>query len=54
VTRIENGRLTVDGNHPLAGQTVTFTVSIVAVRPATMEEIVNGMPANGHGSPRLH
>jgi FKBP-type peptidyl-prolyl cis-trans isomerase SlyD len=55
VTRIENGKLTVDGNHPLAGQTVKFVVTIVGLRPATLDEIVEGRPADGGGaSPRLH
>ncbi|MBI4194928.1 MAG: FKBP-type peptidyl-prolyl cis-trans isomerase [Betaproteobacteria bacterium] len=53
VTRIENGKLTVDANHPLAGQTVKFVVSIVAIRPATLDEIANGMPADAGGT-RLH
>ena len=44
VTRIEDGNLTVDGNHPLAGQTVTFVVNIVDIRAATATEIANGMP----------
>ncbi len=55
VTRIENGKLTVDANHPLAGQTVRFVVSIVGLRPATLDEIANGMPADGRQvSPRMH
>jgi len=55
VTSIENGRLTVDANHPLAGQTVKFFVTIVAVRPATLDEIANGIPTDvGASSPRLH
>jgi len=54
VTRIVDGKLTVDGNHPLAGQTVNFIVTIVGVRPATLEEIVNGMPADGGATPRMH
>ena len=55
VTRIENGRLTVDANHPLAGQTAGFVVTIVAVRPATLDEIANGTPADGGAnSPRMH
>lgn len=55
VTRIENGKLTVDANHPLAGQTVKFIVTIVAVRPASLDEIANGMPQDGGGqSPRMH
>jgi FKBP-type peptidyl-prolyl cis-trans isomerase SlyD len=32
----------VDGNHPLAGQTLTFDVAIVDVRNATMEEMAHG------------
>ena len=44
VSRIENGKLTVDSNHPLAGQTVTFLVSVVNIRDANMDEIVSGLP----------
>jgi len=44
VTRIENGRLTVDGNHPLAGQAVTFEVTINGIRDATEAELRNGRP----------
>ncbi len=55
VTRIENGKLTVDANHPLAGQTAKFVVTIVGVRPATLDEIANGIPADGGaGASRLH
>jgi FKBP-type peptidyl-prolyl cis-trans isomerase SlyD len=55
VTRIENGKLTVDGNHPLAGQTVKFVVTIVGVRPATLDEIVAGRPADdGGASLKMH
>jgi len=42
VTRIADGRLTVDGNHPLAGQTVVFHVQVLEVRDATPEEITAG------------
>lgn len=45
VTRIEDGKLTLDGNHPLAGQTVTCVVNIIEVRDATLDEIANGAPA---------
>ncbi len=44
VTKIENGKLTIDANHPLAGQTVTFVVNVVSVRDATPSEIANGRP----------
>ena len=42
VTKIENDMITVDGNHPLAGQTLTFDVKIINVREATEEELSHG------------
>ncbi|HYA38955.1 MAG TPA: peptidylprolyl isomerase [Candidatus Methylomirabilis sp.] len=45
VTRIESGKITVDANHPLAGQTITFEVTVQDIRSATPEEIKNGRPA---------
>lgn len=36
----------VDGNHPLAGMTLTFKGVVRAIRPATEEEITHG---NVHG-----
>ncbi len=45
VTRIEGDEITVDANHPLAGQTVTFEVTVQDIRDATPEEIRNGRPA---------
>jgi len=44
VTAIENGKLTVDGNHPMAGKTITFNVKVVDIRDATPDEIANGVP----------
>jgi FKBP-type peptidyl-prolyl cis-trans isomerase SlyD len=38
VTKIESGKLTVDGNHPLAGKTLKLTVKILDVRDATAED----------------
>lgn len=32
VTKIEDGKITVNGNHPFAGKTVTFSVTVVGVR----------------------
>ena len=46
VTKIENGRLTVDGNHPLAGQTIKFIVTIGDVRSATKDELKLGVTQN--------
>lgn len=42
----EANTLTVDGNHPLAGQTVLFKVTIKDIREATPEEIRQGRPAS--------
>ncbi|HAJ91349.1 MAG TPA: peptidylprolyl isomerase [Gammaproteobacteria bacterium] len=45
VTRIENGKLTVDGNHPMAGKAITFRIKVTAIRDATPAEITNGVEA---------
>lgn len=52
VTSIDEkaGKLTVDGNHPLAGQTVSFGVTIKEIRDASRDEIKAGRPANVHGN----
>ena len=42
VTKIEDDKLTLDGNHPLAGKTAKFSVKVVSIRDATPEEIKNG------------
>lgn len=47
VAKDEN-EVTVDGNHPLAGLTLTFDVEIVDVREATAEEIEHGHVHDGH------
>jgi FKBP-type peptidyl-prolyl cis-trans isomerase SlyD len=46
VTRVEADKITVDANHPLAGQTITFEVTVRDIRDATPEEIRNGRPAS--------
>lgn len=48
VTIVKVGKfmVTVDTNHPLAGQTLSFTLQIVDVRDATQEEIAHG---HAHG-----
>ena len=53
VTKIEDGKLTVDGNHPLAGQNATCVVSILNIREATAEELSSGMAADS-APPQLH
>jgi FKBP-type peptidyl-prolyl cis-trans isomerase SlyD len=52
VTRIEGNQLTVDGNHPLAGHTVMFKVTVADIRDATPDELYNGEPFDA--MPTLH
>jgi FKBP-type peptidyl-prolyl cis-trans isomerase SlyD len=47
VRRIGDGTITLDGNHPLAGRTLTFLVTVTEIRPATASEIETGLPAGG-------
>lgn len=42
VTDVKEDEVTVDANHPLAGKTLHFDVSIEEVRDATAEEIAHG------------
>ena len=39
VTAIENGIVSLDGNHPFAGQSLVFEVEIQGIRDATEEEL---------------
>jgi FKBP-type peptidyl-prolyl cis-trans isomerase SlyD len=50
VTRIEDGKLTVDCNHPFAGKTLIFAVTVADIRPASDEEMRLGVSE----SPVLH
>lgn len=42
ITKVDADIITVDGNHPLAGQTLHFSVQIDDVRDATEEELAQG------------
>jgi FKBP-type peptidyl-prolyl cis-trans isomerase SlyD len=42
IAEIEGEKVTLDGNHPLAGQTLRFEVSIASIRAATDDEIASG------------
>ena len=50
VQAIEDGAVMLDGNHPLAGETLHFSVEVVEVRLATAEELQHGHVhgAGGH------
>lgn len=42
VTQVEEDRVVLDGNHPLAGLALQFELTIGDVRPASEEEIAHG------------
>ena len=42
VVRIQGDMVTVDGNHPLAGENLNFDVEVTDVRDATQEELEHG------------
>jgi len=42
ITDIAEGKVVVDGNHPLAGMALVFSCTVSAVRAATAEEIEHG------------
>jgi FKBP-type peptidyl-prolyl cis-trans isomerase SlyD len=42
VIRVDRDFVTVDGNHPLAGRTLHFSVEVAGVRKATHEEVSHG------------
>ena len=42
VVRVDRDFVTVDGNHPLAGRTLHFSLAVAEVRKATHEEITHG------------
>ncbi len=50
ITGMTEETITVDPNHPLAGETLHFEVTVVALRDASDEEIEHGHPhgAGGH------
>ncbi len=54
VTKIENGMITLDGNHPFAGQSMTFKIAIKEVRDATAEELASGEATLGGIPLNLH
>jgi len=42
VVKIEGEKITLDGNHPLAGKDLNFEIEMVDIREATKEELKHG------------
>lgn len=51
VIKVSSTHATLDGNHPMAGQDLTFEVEIDSVRPATEDEVQHG---HAHGPGGVH
>jgi FKBP-type peptidyl-prolyl cis-trans isomerase SlyD len=49
VTDIADDKVVVDGNHPLAGQTLNMEVTVTSVRAASAEEVSHGHAHGAHG-----
>ncbi len=47
IVKLEGDEVFLDGNHPLAGQTLHFDVEVVSIREATNEELSHG---HAHGA----
>jgi len=53
ITKVDGDNVTIDGNHPLAGQQLNFKGTVVDIREATSEEIEHGH-VHGHGHDHGH
>lgn len=49
VTDIQGDSVVVDGNHPLAGKSLIFSCSVMAVRAATADEVEHRHAHGAHG-----
>lgn len=53
VIEVTEEEVTVDGNHPLAGKTLTFNCTVTGIRPATAEELSHGH-VHDEGNQHIH
>ena len=50
VSKMSDTHVTLDGNHPLAGQDLEFDIEMVLIREATTDEVLHGHPHGLHGN----
>lgn len=51
ITALDGDEVTVDGNHPLAGQRLNFEVKVISIRDASEDELAHG---HIHGEGGVH
>jgi len=54
VIEVTAAEVILDGNHPLAGQDLTFAVEIMERRDATVDELAHGHAHGPHGHSHEH
>ncbi|MBK6907140.1 MAG: peptidylprolyl isomerase [Rhodocyclaceae bacterium] len=54
ITDIADGKVVVDGNHPLAGVSLIFDCTVTAVRAATAQEVEHGHVHGEGGHHHIH
>lgn len=51
VTKVTDSHVTMDANHPLAGEDLFFDVEVTAIRDATLDELKHGHVHGAGGHP---
>ena len=51
IAEVRTDTVLIDLNHPLAGETLTFHIKVLGLRPATAEELAHG---HAHGDGHDH
>ena len=51
VLEMREDTVVIDANHPLAGETLTFAIEVLAIREATADELTHGHGHEAGGHP---